>query len=1383
MSDKNQQQQKKGSEWSLFEELAPSNPPPAQLQQLGSMNAINKSTSSLSGPFPPSTATNASADGKLNLTPEEEKAYSHFFKVADLGSKGVVGADSAVAFMMKSGLNTGILGEVWQNADTGSKGYLTRDEFYKALKLIAIAQSGKGVNPTLLHSSTPVPSFEGMRVPGTSTESISNPAAASPFSVATHGTGSSLKSTTPSVVATHLTGNKLTPQFTGNSRQPVVSHATGSTIGSVATHATGQGSSTTTPAAVTAAAPVTPEERQRLNAAFQKCSPVDGYVSGEVARDLFMKSQLPNETLAKIWQLVDTSGAGRLNSDQFLVAMWLITRTKQGLLREVPRELPRAVWDAVASGGGGGVGEETARPGTPGPFSPVPTPEGSRRASMMPPLPHLSGDTAKWIIPPGEVSQSTLYFQQIDKEKKGFVTGQESFEFFVKSGLPQTELAQIWDLSCIETPGRLRVEEFAVAMWLIRARKGGRPIPSTLPMDLVPPILRGGRGTETPATPAANAGFSDAFGFSAAAAAPSGTSSFTTPGASSMYTPGQSLSSPPLSRLPTSASLDASIASRQTEVAHLRQSLTTTTTDIASLRPQIEVLRQQRTELDREYRELSDKRNELVVELSTLRAVWETEGGLVEEVRAMVDRERGEVGMIEGEVRNARVGIEGLKHAREEMERELEEVRGYVNGLRAEVAGLRTEYGTRSSGLSVLREEVEGVQRERGETEMQMTRVREELSKVVAEAGYEKAKVEQERGRLERVKQQLVDAQKHLEQEQARLEMTRKERVHVQAQIDAVNGDKARIEKETRNVQLEQTQPQVGSSGDGIQSGALESAPAPPAALPGLLDTSMMSVGGSVDGESPKKSAPPPPPPASKKPNRKPTDAATPTGGAAPSPLTPTMDASAVANHTNVPLVDLLRKGSTGSTMSSKSKLSSHQSVKEKDEFDALFEANLPRKGMSQSVLDTSGLKSASSMGGGSEGAVSGGAAAAGAMGGASSARRASAGDILGSIKAGDSASVKSLGAVSVGGLTVGMNNPVTTGEGSSVKSENVGVGMVVTGDNVSERVVFEERFPAVEGGQIGSHGVLAQSAGSGEQRTTEEGDVPPPVYSTTEQAAANNNNNPSSSGTAAVQHTPPIFPPTLDIDQEFQNAFATSTSSQPPSGSSDASASMRPVSEAFDFGTATTNTDEAFKFDTTFETSFVGTPFSGSGDADFGGFQSNTISGGGAGEKGQQSRMMMSVDDVFANAPAGFTSMSGASGSGNVFAAFDVPQTSTPTGMAGAVGTVNGAGGDMFGFQDFGEVEDVFGTPGAFSASGTAAAAATGDAAFGFDAVNVKEQGAVASAGETQQQPPQPPQQQQDDAEEVKSVMAMGFTKQQAITALESTGWDVAKAVDSLLQ
>ncbi|KAI9002811.1 hypothetical protein BC832DRAFT_560853 [Gaertneriomyces semiglobifer] len=1363
MGDKNQQQQKKGSEWSLFEDLAPSiaaaPQQPQQHHQLGSMKAINKSTSSLSGPF---TSTNATAEGKLNLTPEEEKAYSHFFKVADVGSKGIVGADSAVAFMMKSGLNTGILGEVWQNADTGSKGYLTRDEFYKALKLIAIAQSGKGVNTALLHSSTPVPSFEGMRVPGTSTESISN---AAPFSVATHGTGSSLKSTTASGVATHLTGNKLTPQFTGNSRQqPVASHATGSTLASVATHATGQGSTTTTPAAATAAAPVTPEERQRLTAAFQKCSPVDGYVSGEVARDLFMKSQLPTETLAKIWQLVDTSGAGRLNSDQFLVAMWLITRTKQGLLRDVPRELPKAVWDAVA---GGGVGEESPRPGTPGPFSPVPTPEGSRRTSVMPPPPlsHVSGDSTKWIIPPAELSQSTLYFQQIDKEKKGFVTGQESFEFFVKSGLPQTELAQIWDLSCIETPGRLRVEEFAVAMWLIRARKGGRPIPNSLPVELVPPVLRAGRGTETPSTPAANAGFSDAFGFPPAPAVPSGTLSFTTP-SSSMYTPGQSmsLSSPPLSRLPTSASLDASIASRQTEVAHLRQSLTTTTTDITSLRPQIEVLRQQRTELDREYRELSDKRNELVVELSTLRAVWETEGGLVEEVRAMVERERGEVGMVEGEVRNARLGIEGLKRAREEMERELEEVRGYVSGLRAEVAGLRTEYGTRASGLSGLKEEVEAVQRERGEMEMQMTRVREELSKVVAEAGYEKAKVEQERGRLERVKQQLVDAKKHLEEGQARLEMTRKERVNVQAQIDAVNADKARIEKETRNVQVEQQ----GGSGDGQHSGGApestfeSSSAAPP---PGLLDTSMMSAVGSVDGESPKKSAPPPPPPASKKPNRKPTDVATPTGGTGLSLLTPTMDSPAVGNHSGVPLVDLLRKGSTGSTMSSRSKMSSHQSVKEKDEFDALFEANLPRKGVSQSVLDTSGVKNAGvGMSGGSEGA-----------GGAG--RRASAGDILGPIKVGDSASVKSLGAVSVGGLTVGMNNPVSmTGEGASGKSEPLGEDKSVTrGDSDSERVVFEERFPAsAVDEQLGIHGGLAQSAVSGEQGTSVEGDVLPPVYSMTEQAAANNNNNsnnPSSSGTAAAMtHTPPIFPPTLDIDQEFQNAFATSPSSQPPSGSSDgASASMRPVSEAFDFGTTTTNTEEAFKFDTTFDTSFVGTPFSNSGDGEFGGFQSNTISGAG-GEKGGR---MMSVDDVFANAPAGFTTTMSGTG-GNVFAAFDVPQTSTPTGMAG--GNANGAGGDMFGFQDFGEVEDVFGTPGGFSASGNAANTTPGGEAFGFDAVNGKEQG----AGETQ---PQPPQQQQDDAEEVKSVMAMGFTKQQAITALESTGWDVAKAVDSLLQ
>ena len=62
---------------------------------------------------------------------------------------------------------------------------------------------------------------------------------------------------------------------------------------------------------------------------------------------------------------------------------------------------------------------------------------------------------------------------------------------FVKSKLPNTELAKIWRLADYNKDGRLCDEEFALAMHLIDIRSHGHELPETLPKHLVPPSQRG----------------------------------------------------------------------------------------------------------------------------------------------------------------------------------------------------------------------------------------------------------------------------------------------------------------------------------------------------------------------------------------------------------------------------------------------------------------------------------------------------------------------------------------------------------------------------------------------------------------------------------------------------------------------------------------------------------------------------------------------------------------------------------------------------------------------------------------------------------------------------------------------------------------------------
>lgn len=63
-----------------------------------------------------------------------------------------------------------------------------------------------------------------------------------------------------------------------------------------------------------------------------------GWISGEVARELFGQSGLSREQLLQIWHLADSENRGKLNIAEFHIAMALIYRALNG--NDIPQELP-----------------------------------------------------------------------------------------------------------------------------------------------------------------------------------------------------------------------------------------------------------------------------------------------------------------------------------------------------------------------------------------------------------------------------------------------------------------------------------------------------------------------------------------------------------------------------------------------------------------------------------------------------------------------------------------------------------------------------------------------------------------------------------------------------------------------------------------------------------------------------------------------------------------------------------------------------------------------------------------------------------------------------------------------------------------------------------
>ena len=83
---------------------------------------------------------------------------------------------------------------------------------------------------------------------------------------------------------------------------------------------------------------VVEQNKYKYDESFEKLGPVDGKISGAVAKREMVKSKLPNTTLGKIWKLSDLDRDGYLDADEWALAQHLIQIKLDN--HDLPAELP-----------------------------------------------------------------------------------------------------------------------------------------------------------------------------------------------------------------------------------------------------------------------------------------------------------------------------------------------------------------------------------------------------------------------------------------------------------------------------------------------------------------------------------------------------------------------------------------------------------------------------------------------------------------------------------------------------------------------------------------------------------------------------------------------------------------------------------------------------------------------------------------------------------------------------------------------------------------------------------------------------------------------------------------------------------------------------------
>ncbi|KAL3052638.1 hypothetical protein OYC64_005217 [Pagothenia borchgrevinki] len=324
---------------------------------------------------------------------------------------------------------------------------------------------------------------------------------------------------------------------------------------------------------------ITPEERGKHDKQFDSLAPVLGYVSGEQARKFFLQSGLPAPVLAEIWNLADMESDGKMDRQEFSIAMKLIKLKLQG--RNLPSVLPITMKQTpvcnaaptIRSSAGFGMGSMPnlsiglssmsamprltpilANPSMHSLHSLLPTPmtlplinslgncglpngninllspplvpnnaalplsgfsspmafspsTGMSKANSLLDLGSSSSNSSSttslasnspktgasdWGVPQGARLKYRQQFNTLDKLMSGYLSGPQVRNALIASNLTQTQLATIWTLADVDKDGQLQADEFILAMHLVEMAKTGRPLPLTLPQDLVPPSVRGG---------------------------------------------------------------------------------------------------------------------------------------------------------------------------------------------------------------------------------------------------------------------------------------------------------------------------------------------------------------------------------------------------------------------------------------------------------------------------------------------------------------------------------------------------------------------------------------------------------------------------------------------------------------------------------------------------------------------------------------------------------------------------------------------------------------------------------------------------------------------------------------------------------------------------
>lgn len=265
---------------------------------------------------------------KANLNNNERGYYSSLLSQADPINANSVQGKEAVAFFKRSGLPVDVLKKIWLLASSNNTS-LEREEFYVALKLIALAQNNIEVSgdSIMRNITTPLPKFNAIIHEKKEEKIEDNSVNINP--------------------SNEMNMNPIQPSFNSETNiQHIGVNNTQQYNNPNMMGITGSIPSSNSRGLSDLDSKISLEKMHKYEVCFKNNDPQHlGYIAGNEAKEIFMKSGLPTQQLFQIWKLVDTKKEGNLSKGEFIVALHLIMLSRSGFI--LPQELPKPLLDII----------------------------------------------------------------------------------------------------------------------------------------------------------------------------------------------------------------------------------------------------------------------------------------------------------------------------------------------------------------------------------------------------------------------------------------------------------------------------------------------------------------------------------------------------------------------------------------------------------------------------------------------------------------------------------------------------------------------------------------------------------------------------------------------------------------------------------------------------------------------------------------------------------------------------------------------------------------------------------------------------------------------------------------------------------------------------